>query len=64
MHTEEVAKHVGSRGGDGDEANDLTKYRVSFPKERHVTNTGTLKSTFMVNEEELPLKQVKILGNF
>jgi hypothetical protein len=63
-HTQEAATQVGSGGGDGDEADDLTNYMVSFPKERHVTNTGTLKGTFMVNEEGLPLKQVKVPGNF
>jgi hypothetical protein len=63
-HTEEAATQVGSGGGDGDEADDLTNYMVSFPKERHVTSTGTLKGTFMVNEEGLPLKQVKVPGNF
>jgi hypothetical protein len=40
--TEEAATQVGSGGGDRDEADDLTNYMVSFPKERHVTNTGTL----------------------
>jgi hypothetical protein len=63
-HTEEATTQVGSGGGDGDEVDDLTNYMVSFPKERHVTNTGTLKGTFMVNEEGLPLKQVKVPGNF
>jgi hypothetical protein len=62
--TEEATTKVGSGGGDRDEANDLTNYMVSFPKERHVISTGTLKGTFMVNEEGLPLKQVKVLGNF
>jgi hypothetical protein len=63
-HTEEATTQVGSGGGDGDEADDLTNYMVDFPKERCVTNTGTLKGTFMVNEEGLPLKQVKVPGNF
>jgi hypothetical protein len=58
------ATQVGSGGGDGDEADDLANYMVSFPKERCVTNMGTLKGTFMVNEEGLPLKQVKVPGNF
>jgi hypothetical protein len=58
------ATHVGFGGGDAYEADDLTNYMVSFLKERHVTNTGTLKDTFMVNEEGLPLKQVKVPGNF
>jgi hypothetical protein len=59
MHIEE-----GSGGGDGDEVDDLTKYMVDFPKARRVTSTGTLKGTFMVNEEGLPLNQVKVPGNF
>ena len=63
-HTEEATTHVGSRGGDVDEADDLKNYMLSFPKARRVTNTWTLKGTFMVNEEGLPLKQVKVLGNF
>jgi hypothetical protein len=63
MHPQEATR-VGSRGGDGHEADDLANYMVSFPKERRVTNTGTLKGKFMVNEEGLPLKQVKVLGNF
>jgi hypothetical protein len=62
--TEEAATQVGSRGGDGDEADDLEKYMVVFPKARHVTYIGTLKGTFMVNEEGLPLKKVKVPGNF
>ena len=41
MPTEEAATQVGSGGGDGDEANDLTNYMVSFPKERRVTSTGS-----------------------
>ena len=61
---EEAATQVGSRGGDRDEADDLTNYMVYFPKARCVTSIGTLKGTFMVNEEGLPLKQVKVPGNF
>ena len=64
MPTEEATTQVDSRGGDGDEADDLTKYMVYFPKARCVTSTGTLKGTFMVNEEGVPLKQVKVPGNF
>jgi hypothetical protein len=55
-HTKEAATQVGSGGGDGDEADDLTNYIVVYPKARHVTSTRTLKGTFMVNEEGLPLK--------
>jgi hypothetical protein len=62
--TEEAATKVGSRGGDRDQDDDLTNYMVSFPKEICVTSTGTLKGTFMVNEEGLPLKKVKVPGNF
>jgi hypothetical protein len=58
------ATQVGSGGGDGDEADDLANYMVSFPKSRCVTSTGTLKGTFMVNEEGIPLKKVKFPGNF
>ena len=61
---EEATTQVGSGGGDRDETNDLTNYMVSFPKARRVTSTGTLKGTFMVNEEGLPLKQVKVPCNF
>jgi hypothetical protein len=56
MNTEEATTQGGSRGGDRDEADDLTNYMVAFPKVRHVTSIGTLKGTFMVNEEGLPLK--------
>jgi hypothetical protein len=63
-HTQEAATQVGSGGGDRDEADDLANYMVDFPKARRVTSTGTLKGTFMVNEEGLPLKQVKVPGNF
>ena len=63
-HTEEATTHVGSGGGDRDEVDDLTNYMVYFPKLRHVTSTGTLKGTFMVNEKGLPLKQVKVPCNF
>ena len=64
MPTKEAATQVGSGGGDRDEADDLTNYMVSFPKERRVTSTWTLKGTFMVNKEGLPLNQVKVPGNF
>jgi hypothetical protein len=64
MQTKEATTQVGSRGGDRYEVNDSTNYMVVFPKERCVTNTGTLKGTFMVNDEGLPLKQVKVPGNF
>ena len=63
-HTEEAATQVGSRGGDGDEADDLANYMVAFPKEIHVTNTGALKGTFMVNKEGIPLNKVKVPRNF
>ena len=59
-----MATKVGSGGGDRDEADDLTNYMIDFPKERCVTIIGTLKGTFMVNEEGLPLKKVKVPGNF
>jgi hypothetical protein len=56
---------VGSRGvDDGDEDDDLANYMVVFPKARNVTNTGTLNGKFMVNEEGLPLNQVKAPDNF
>jgi hypothetical protein len=32
MPTDEATTQVGSGGGDGDEADDLTNYMVSFPK--------------------------------
>jgi hypothetical protein len=63
-HPQEAATQVGSGGRDEDEANDLANYMVAFPKEICVTNTGTLKGTFMVNEEGIPLKKVKVPGNF
>jgi hypothetical protein len=63
-HTEEATTQVGSGGGVKDEGDDLTNYMDDFPKERCVTNTGTLKGTFMVNEEGILLKQVKVPSNF
>jgi hypothetical protein len=57
-----MATQVGSGGGDIDEADDLDNYMVYFPKARCVTSTRTLKGTFMVNEEGIPLKQVKVPG--
>jgi hypothetical protein len=59
-----VTTQVGYGGGDRDEVNDLTKYMVVFPKARRVTSIMTLKGTFMINEEGIPLKQVKVPGNF
>jgi hypothetical protein len=50
------ATHVGSGSGDGDDADDLVNYMVVFLKARRVTSMGTLKGTFMVKEEGLPLK--------
>jgi hypothetical protein len=64
MPNEEATTQVGSGGGDGDEANDLTNYMVSFSKERCVKNIVILKGNFMVKEEGLPLKKVKVPGNF
>jgi hypothetical protein len=63
MHPQE-ATQIGSGGGDGDEDDDLANYMVDFTKARCVSNTGTLKGTFMVNEEGSPSKEVKIPGNF
>ena len=58
------ATQPGSRGGDRDEADDLFDYIFSFLESRCVTNTGTLPGTFIVNKEGLPLKQVRLPGNF
>jgi hypothetical protein len=63
-HTEETTTQVGSGHGDEYEDDDLTSYMVFFPKERHATNTWILKGTFMVNNEGIPLKQVKVPGQY
>ena len=61
---QEASTQPSSGGGDRDEANLLVEYMVSFPRARHVISMGTLPGTFMVNDEGLPLKQVKLPGNF
>jgi hypothetical protein len=53
----------GSGGGDRDEPDDVD-YMVAFPGVRCVTSMGTLPCTFMVNEEGLPLKKIRLPGSF
>ena len=36
----------------------------TFPTFSHVTNTGSTVTTFLVNEELVPIKIKKILGNY
>jgi hypothetical protein len=59
----QAATQPGSGGGDKDEPDDVD-YTVAFPGARHVTSTGTLPCTFMVNEEGLPLKKIRLPGSF
>jgi hypothetical protein len=36
----------------------------AFPRARHVTSTGTLPCTFLVDNNGLPLKQSRLPGSF
>ena len=63
MHTQK-ATQPGPGGGDRDEDNILVDYIVEFPGVRRVTSMGTLPDTFMVNNEGLPLKKVKLPNIF
>ena len=37
---------------------------VAFPESSHVTSTGSIKCTFLVNEELVPIKIERILGHY
>ena len=37
---------------------------VAFPGSSHVTSTGSIVTTFFVNEEGIPIKIEKILGDY
>jgi hypothetical protein len=52
-----------SRYGGRDEASDVVDM-VAFPGSRPVTSTGPLTCTFWVDDNELPLKQSRLLGSF
>jgi hypothetical protein len=62
-HRQASPQQSGSRGGDRDEVDDVVDM-VAFPGARHVTNTGTLPCTFLVDDNRLPLKQIRLPGSF
>jgi hypothetical protein len=62
-HHQASTQWSGSRGGDRDEADDVVDM-VAFPGARHVTSTGTLPCTFLVDDNGLPLKQIRLPGSF
>ena len=37
---------------------------ATFPGSSHVTSTGSILTTFLVNDELIPIKIEKILGNY
>jgi hypothetical protein len=62
-HRQASTQWSGSRGGDRDEADDVVDM-VAFPGARRVTNMGTLPCTFLVDDNKLPLKQIRLPGSF
>jgi hypothetical protein len=63
MHRQTSTHRSESRDGDKDEAGDVVDM-VSFPGARRVTSTGTLLCTFLVDDNGLPLKQIRLPGSF
>ena len=53
-----------SRDDGRDEAHGDVVEMFSFPRDRHVTSTGTLPCTFLVDDNGLPLKQSRLPGSF
>jgi hypothetical protein len=53
-----------SRDGGRDEAHGDVVDMVAFPGASHVTSTGTLPCTFLVDDNGLPLKQSRLPGSF
>jgi hypothetical protein len=62
-HLQASTHRSGSRGGDKDEANDVVNM-VAFLGARHVTSMGTLPCTVLVDDNKLPLKQIRLPGSF
>ena len=56
--TQPTAERVGN-----DEA-DMANYIIVFPGATHVSSTGTINGTLLVNDEGVPIKHVQILGKF
>jgi hypothetical protein len=52
-----------SRDGDRDEVDDVVDMGA-FPGARRVTSMGTLPCTFLVDDNRLPLKQIRLPGSF
>ena len=53
-----------SREGGRDEDHSDVVEMDAFPRARHVTSTGTLPCTFLVDNNGLPLKQSRLPGSF
>jgi hypothetical protein len=62
-HRQTSTHRSDSRDGDRDEADDVVDM-VAFPGARRVTSTGTLPCTFLVDDNGLPLKQIRLPGSF
>jgi hypothetical protein len=62
-HRHESTQWSRYRGGDRDEAGDVVEI-VSFSGAKHVTNTRTLPCTFLVDDNKLPLKPIRLPGSF
>jgi len=62
-HRQASTQQSGSRGGDKYYVDDVVGM-VVFPRARHVTNMGTLPCTFLVDDNRLPLKQIRLPGKF
>ena len=63
MHRQTSTHSSKSRDGGRDEAGDVVDM-VAFPGARHVTSTGTLPCTFLVDDNGNPLKQIRLPGSF
>jgi hypothetical protein len=64
MHRQTSTPRSESRNGGRDEDHSDVVEMVAFPGARHVTVTGTLPCTFLIDDNGLPLKQSRLPSCF
>ena len=64
MHRQASTPRSESRDGGRDEDHSDVVDMVSFPGARRVTSMGTLLCTFLVNDNGIPLKQIRLPSSF
>ena len=42
----------------------MASYIIAFPEATHVSSTGTINGTLLVNDEGVPIKHVQLPGKF